>query len=201
MLGSIRGKAISFGINNVIVETGGIGYCVFVVPSILSALSSQPDDVFLWTHMITSENGMFLYGFDNKDDIELFQKLMTVNKVGAKMAMGILSYFTTSEIIEIVQNADTKKLSAVPGVGQKTAATIILTLTGKLTNIHSATSKKSSVSKVEQDIIDGLVGMGIKASIAKTAIQNVLDNGLSVENNDISELLRAALQEVKKTHN
>ena len=131
MISFVRGIAADMTENSVIVETGGIGYEIYMTGEGLSQLH-MGEEVKIHTYFQVREDAMQLYGFLKKDDLQMFKLLLGVNGVGPKAAMGVLSGITADELRFAVLSDDVKTLSKAPGIGKKTAQKLILELKDKL---------------------------------------------------------------------
>ena len=131
MISYIKGTLERRGENDIIVEAGGIGYRIFVSPATLAKLPQTGEAVQIFTYFSVKEDGMSLYGFAAREEQEMFEKLLLVNGVGPKGALGFLSVLNPSEIVMAILSDDVKTLSKAPGVGRKTAQRVILDLKDK----------------------------------------------------------------------
>ena len=119
MISYIKGTLERRGENDIIVEAGGIGYRIFVSPATLAKLPQTGEAVQIFTYFSVKEDGMSLYGFAAREEQEMFEKLLLVNGVGPKGALGFLSVLNPSEIVMAILSDDVKTLSKAPGVGRK----------------------------------------------------------------------------------
>lgn len=131
MIGYIKGELAEINENYIIIETGNIGYEIYLPVSSIPDLPPRKSTIKLYTYLHVREDALCLFGFLTKDDLEMFKLLITVNGIGPKVALGILSGITADEIRFAVLAEDTKSLSKAPGVGPKTAGKIILELKDK----------------------------------------------------------------------
>jgi len=120
------------GTTYVVVETGGIGYKIYVSAPVLTKLGAIGKDVKLYTYLNVKEDLMELYGFSSRDELELYRILITVSGVGPKAGMAILSTLTPDQFKIAVAKGDSKAIAKSPGVGAKTAGRIILELKDKI---------------------------------------------------------------------
>ncbi len=132
MIGSLKGTVACVAADNCIVETaGGVGYRVFMPAAHLAQLAVGRE-VSVRVHTAVREDAILLYGFLSNEYYELFELLLTVSGVGAKMALGILSAARPDDFYLAVRNKDSKALTALPGVGRKTAERMLLELRDKV---------------------------------------------------------------------
>lgn len=160
----------------VVVDNNGIGYNVNVSLNTLADLPQKGEKTKLYTYTHIKEDAFSLFGFLSHAEKNMFIKLIDINGVGPKMALGILSGITTTALALAVANSDVKSLSSIKGVGKKTAERIILELKEKVDIaandfvITNSTLKISS-SKEINDAIEALVALGINKNDAIRAVQ------------------------------
>jgi Holliday junction DNA helicase RuvA len=114
------------------IETSGVGYYMTVSLTTFQRLPAHNKTVKLFTHQHVREDDQRLFGFFTKSERDMFRKLITVSKIGPKVAMSILSSITEKELIAAIARSDTSRLKSVPGIGLKTAQRIVLDLKGKI---------------------------------------------------------------------
>lgn len=131
MIGFIKGELAEIKENYIILETSNIGYEIYLPLSAILELPPRKSTIKLYTYLHVKEDALSLYGFLTKDDLEMFKLLITVNGIGPKGALGILSGITADEVRFAVLAEDAKAISKAPGVGPKTASKIILELKDK----------------------------------------------------------------------
>ena len=141
MIGFIKGELAEVKENYIVLETGNIGYEISLPSSSILELPPRKSTVKLYTYLHVKEDALSLFGFLTKDDLEMFKLLITVNGIGPKGAIGILSGITADEIRFAVLAEDTKAISKAPGIGPKTAGKIILELKDKF-KLESAFEQK-----------------------------------------------------------
>lgn len=183
MIGSLRGEIIEIGANWVLLEIGGIGYRVQVASSILSLLKTGQEQ-FLYIHEQLREDAHELYGFISSEDLRLFTKLLSVSGVGPKVAMTLLSLGSAETVQRAVMSGDLDSLTALPGVGKKTAQKIILELKGQLVETEQ-------IPSVDRDVADALQGMGYTSAQVREALKQI-----PADLKDPSERIRAALRQL-----
>ena len=130
MIGYIKGNIKYKGMGYVVIEVNNIGYKVETIKSILLKGENEEVEVFIYPDL--TERGTRLFGFNNPDEIFLFEKLKSINGVGSKSALNIISSSDFKSIIDIIDTGNTSFLSSIHGVGKKTAERIILDLKGKI---------------------------------------------------------------------
>lgn len=128
----IKGVLEEAEIESVVVDVGGVGYEILVPLSTYEALPKQGDTVKLYTHFHVREDSQKLYGFLTKAEREVFRKLITISKIGPKVALNVLSGLSIKDIVYSVQTQDSSRLKAISGIGPKTAQRLVIELKGKL---------------------------------------------------------------------
>lgn len=131
MIMRLSGLVGATGADWVLIEVGGVGYRV-EVPVLISAKCSVGESVALWTHLVVREDAHTLFGFETREALECFWKLITVSGVGPKMAQKILASYSPDAIYEAIEQGNDALFVRVSGVGKKTAQKIILDLRGSL---------------------------------------------------------------------
>lgn len=132
MISYIKGTLEAVEEDMIIVETGGIGYGIRVPLSLLEELPSLGSPVTIHTYFQVREDSMTLYGFLNRQDREMFKQLISVNGIGPRGALGILSVMRPDDLRTAIVSGDAKAISRAPGIGPKTAQRLILDLKDKV---------------------------------------------------------------------
>jgi Holliday junction DNA helicase RuvA len=188
MIASVKGEIIDKDENSLVVQVGGVGLRVYVTSAVLGGYEIS-DHVQLSTHLVVREDNLSLYGFESGEGRSLFQSLITVNGVGPRLALAVLSSLSVDMIYQAVLGEQPQVFAQVPGIGSKTAQKIVLYLHDKLKPLEAA-GIISGVRDVNRELMDALVGLGYSIVEAQTAIQALpKDAPESVE-----ERLRLALQ-------
>lgn len=140
MIGYLKGKILSVKKNKILIENNGIGYEVSVKEVFANkiALFNEEIELFVYTHFYSQEFRMELYGFEEPEEKELFTVLITLPKIGPKVALAILSKFSTEDLMEIVYGNQIDRMVTVPGIGKKTAERILLELKDKLKGMEKS---------------------------------------------------------------
>ena len=184
MIGSLRGAVIEKSLTLALLEVGGIGYKIFLSPTVLSGLRNE-GETFLYIHDHIREDARDLYGFLTLSDLELFQRLINISGIGPKAAANILSL--GSEVVRnSIMKGDVTMLSSAPGVGKKTAQKIILELKGQLV-------EEASMPSGDVEIIEALQSLGYSSHDAREVIKH-----LPGHLKDVSEKVREALRYLSK---
>ncbi|MCW7076072.1 MAG: Holliday junction branch migration protein RuvA [Candidatus Syntropharchaeales archaeon] len=179
MIARIRGMIEDIEDASVVVDVGGVGYRVFVPGNIIESLSGLEGEVKLLTHLQVKDDEMILYGFLSRDELEIFQALLGVSGVGAKIALGILSSLKPDELRSAVVGGDIEKLTSIKGLGKKTASRIILELGERLV-------MRVTLPKVFEDAIEGLIALGYGRGDSEKVVKKILDErGVNITVEDI----------------
>lgn len=131
MIGYIKGKITALFERSCFIETAGIGYRVYITDMDRGALHNG-DDAKLYTYMAVREDAMELYGFQSHDAYEMFLVLLSVSKIGPRLAMSVLSVMTPEQVCIAVMNKDISSLTNISGIGKKTAERMIVELKDKV---------------------------------------------------------------------
>ena len=187
MLHYIKGKLIMRIEGGVVVETGGIGFEINVPDNSAVYLAGEGDTVTLFLNMIVREDDMSLYGFSEKEGLELFKKLITVNGVGAKAAMAILSVAPVSEVRKAIAFGDADFLTRANGIGKKSAQRIVLELKDKIGDVSGSVDIRASgdiagaSGDAKAEAISALISLGYSRAEATGAVSAVPDGNFSSE--------------------
>ena len=194
MIASVRGKLIYTDQSCAVVECAGVGYKCFVTKNTLYNLPQKGEEVMLHTYLAVREDAMDLYGFKEIEELDAFKLVTSVNGVGAKMGLALLSEFTASQLTLYVASGDYKALTAANGVGPKLAQRIVLELKDKVGSLQSGDSitikavGNAVANTNTKEAVSALVSLGYTQSEASLAVGK-LDPALSTE-----ELIKLALK-------
>ena len=156
--------------NQIVIETGGVGYEVSISVPTFSELPAHGSEVSLHIYTHVREDVIALYGFLHPAEKELFEKLMTVSGIGAKLAITILSGMAADEMVTAIRVNDVTRLTKIPGIGRKTAERMVLELRDKLPMKEIATVADSPASPLEDDVLSALVNLGYQRIAAEKAL-------------------------------
>lgn len=199
MISYIKGSLEYTAEGVIIVETGGVGYRIFVSPMTASTLPSLHSQVKIYTYMNVKEDNISLFGFNQMEDLSLFNKLLTVSGIGPKGALSLLGAMSSSQIIMAIITDDVATLSKAPGVGKKTAQRLVLDLKDKFKNeefVQSITQDTSNEADLtaagdKAEAIEALLALGYTRSEAIKAVTSVCKDGM-----DTQALLKASLKKM-----
>jgi Holliday junction DNA helicase RuvA len=182
MIARLRGKRVAAGPDGVVVDVGGVGYLVHATPSVLRL----GEELTVETYLHVREDALQLYGFATAEERLLFVHLLSVNGVGPKVALAIVSGSTPAELRKAIALEDTKRFEAIPGIGKKTAQRVVLELKEKLGALEPVRSAPDALGAR-----DALVELGYSLLDAERALDGI-DPELPVEEQIRLALRRAA---------
>lgn len=195
MIGYVRGKVTALFKDSCFLEAGGIGYRIFISDKTRQQLQ-MGEEAKLLTYMAVREDAILLYGFLGQEEHDLFLILLSVSKIGPKVAMGILSAMTPSVFVGAVKTGNVTALTKLPGIGKKTAERLLVELKDKVGAFVSEEEPIETAPEMPEN--DGITGEAIKALMAlgyeTGEIMPVLKK-LSGSYDSASELISAALRE------
>ncbi len=198
MIASVRGKLIYNDNTYAVVECMGVGYKCFVTKNTLYNLPPKNEEIMLYTYLVVREDAMDLYGFKDLEELEAFKLITSVNGVGAKIGLALLSEFTPSQITLYIASNDPKALTAASGVGLKLAQRIVLELKDKVGSLGSGdetvikTVGNATLNTNTKEAVSALVSLGYTQSEASLAVGKS-DPSLSTE-----ELIKSALKSLAR---
>lgn len=196
MIDYIKGVIEDSGEGTLTVEnSAGMGYLLNVSENTLMELAGERGEVKVYSYMAIRENDVSLYGFATKLERELFLMLITVPKIGPRIALNVLSAFSPEALVSAVVSEDVKMLTIANGIGKKAASTIVVTLHDKMEKIADSsgmqTEQPSSASSAMTDeAVMALVTLGFDNATAMKAVRKVDSEGLALED-IIAQALRS----------
>lgn len=202
MIAYIKGELADVSDNGIVVESNMTGYAISVPSSVISQLPPVGEQVKIHTYLHVREDAMLLYGFLTKDDLAIFKLLISVNGIGPKAALGVLSAISPDELRFAILSDDVKTISKAPGIGAKTAKKLILELKDKL-RIEDAfeirlkhaeeamhEGEKEVQASIQNDAVAALVALGYSNTEALKAVRQVE----ITKDTDVEDVLKAALK-------
>ncbi len=200
MIAYLRGIVAAVTETALILDVHDVGYQIFISTRDGAAMPGRGEEVMIHTYLDVKEDSMHLFGFLEKDDLEMYQLLLTVSGIGPKAALGLLSTFTADDLRFAVLADDVKTISRAPGIGGKTAKKLILELKDKLsledaferklTNAARVTAQEDSGAKSEA--VQALTALGYSASDALKAVRRAG----ATEDMDTETVLKLALKQM-----
>lgn len=200
MIAALEGRLTEKHPSRIVVDVQGVGYEVHVPLSTFYELGEPGSDVSLRIHTHVREETLALFGFASTLELQLFERLISVNGIGPRLALTALSGIEPPELVRSVQQGDVARLTGIPGVGKKTAERMVVELRDNLPNIASADTVPASLIKGEADdlrgdVISALLNLGYHRQLAEKAIKTALKGSDDLVFEDV---LRQALRELAR---
>lgn len=196
MIAHLRGKLISKEPGQAIVEAGGVGYDVVISVPTFTALPSLGAEASLHIYTQVSEDQIALFGFLEREEKRLFERLITVNGVGPKLAIKMLSGLSSDRTVQAIRSQDHAQLTRIPGVGKKLAERLVVELKDKLDDFAVAPTRATVQGAAVDDVLSALTNLGYQRPAAEKAIeQAAAKEKAAVE--DFDALFRAALKLIR----
>jgi len=184
MIASVRGRILMRAPDHVVVETGGVGYKVFVPRH----PASEREEVLLHTHQVVREDGQFLFGFETREELALFELIIGVSGVGPRAALAILSVSRPVDVAAAIAAGDAAALAKAPGVGKKTAERLIVDLRSKVGRV--AIGPVSGELSSPDEAMAALRALGYTLAEAQQALSGVPAAGIVTTEERLSSALR-----------
>jgi len=188
MIASLSGSVSYIGADSIILEVGGVGIKVFVSNPLRDRLRTG-ETTFLFTHLIVRQDALLLYGFETSEGREFFELLLSVDGIGPKSALSILSVMNPDAIRRAVFNEQSEVFTRVPGVGKKTSQKILLYLQDRIKSVEGL-EPMATMTDVDTEVLSALTSLGYSVVEAQAALQAIPRDTPS----DVEIRLRAALQ-------
>jgi Holliday junction DNA helicase RuvA len=205
MIAQLKGQIVASDLTYLVLDVIGVGYQIFASGRSLSQLGGVGAEVTVLTELVVREDSMTLYGFASEGERAAFRLLQTVQGVGAKAALSILTVLTPDELAQAILAGDKAMVARAEGIGPKLALRIVNELAQKTASlaggglqaasdgVASPDATTAAQNAVLQDALSALVNLGYSRTEAFTALQNVQKQGTD---NDISALIAAALKQM-----
>lgn len=202
MIGYIKGELVYAGTDNILLDNQGMGYEIQVPSSVLDKLPKTGSEVKIYTYLHVREDLMQLFGFLHQKDLEIFKLLITVNGIGPKGALGILSVISPDDLRFAILADDAKAIAKAPGIGAKTAAKMILELKDKMKledafeikMAHQEEELQSGeiITGIRNEAVQALIALGYSNTEALKAVRSVEIE----ENMDVEAVLKLSLKHI-----
>ena len=192
MIRSLTGTIKEIGENEIVVDVRGVGYLV-ATPTLTSNYTEE-ESVHLHTFLAVRETAMDLYGFSDKTELEMFQLLLGIPKIGPKSALQIMTQATPALLVEATEKKDGQYLHKLSGIGKKTAENIVEFLYKKLESLPkgiTTPSETQDLNQTQTDAMDALVSLGYDTATAREVIMNIAEDGATV-----NSLITKALKQI-----
>jgi len=199
MIALLTGKIAHKSPDFIILDVNGVGYRVQIPFSTYYALPAEGGAVSLQIHTCVKEDAINLYGFRTQKEKELFQLLIGVSGVGPKLANGILSNSEPSELADSLVRGDLARLSAIPGIGKKTAERLVLELKEKVKKLginqpQQEAAPAAAKKEIREDVLSALINLGYKEAVVQKALGDVR----IAEDATVESILKQALKVLLK---
>lgn len=195
MITYIVGELTYIDNNTIILEACGVGYEITVPESVIPSLPVIGSSIKIYTYQNVKEDALDLYGFLTMDDLKIFKQLITVNGIGPKGALSILSVISPDELRLAVISDDVKKIQSAPGIGSKTAQKLIIELKDKLKIedvVYDLHDEKDIVKSVRDEAVSALISLGYSNSESVSAVSTLV----ITENMTSEDILKQALKKL-----
>lgn len=195
MITYIVGELTYIDNNTIILEACGVGYEITVPESAIPSLPGIGSSIKIYTYQNVKEDALDLYGFLTMDDLKIFKQLITVNGIGPKGALSILSVISPDELRLAVISDDVKKIQSAPGIGSKTAQKLIIELKDKLKIedvVYDLHDEKDIVKSVRDEAVSALISLGYSNSESVSAVSTLV----ITENMTSEDILKQALKKL-----
>lgn len=198
MIAQLSGKIVSIGLDQAVIEVGGVGYLFFTTANTLATFQLE-QSVTIYTHLVVKEDSLTLYGFESAQTVKVFSTLIGVSGVGPKTALAALSVFSTDQLRSVFANRDEAALIKIPGVGKKSAQRLLIEVGEKLGLPTEPVDlgKPTSLDQKSKEVVQALEQLGWKTKMAETAVSEAYAEHPQTS---VPELLRSALQRLGKAH-
>jgi Holliday junction DNA helicase RuvA len=202
VIAHLRGTIHEKHPNRIVVDVNGVGYDVFVPLSTFYGLGDLGSGIALRVHTHVREDALVLYGFATLVEQELFQRLISVSGIGPKVALAVLSGIEPQDLVSAIERGDVARLTAIPGVGKKTAERIVLELKDRLPRAQvlapAARDAAPQRTALRDDVVSALVNLEYHRPLAEKAADAAMNALGSSPDADLERVLRQALREIAK---
>ncbi len=193
MIARLTGKLAVKNPDDVLLDVGGVGYQVFIPLSTFYELPERGDVLTLQIYTAMRENALELYGFLTMKEKELFKLLLSVSKIGPKLAQNILSGISSEDLTTAIITGNILKLNSITGIGKKTAERMILELKDKIPKAQVADQETTALpGELLDDVLSALFNLGYKRTAAERAAKRALNEAGRDAN--IEDIIRLSLK-------
>lgn len=208
MIASVRGTVVALGLDQVVIETGGVGIALPCPPRVLADLKVG-SQAHLFTSLVVREDSLTLYGFTTDEERDLFDTLLGVSGIGPRLALAMLAVLTPDEVRSAVSTEDVATLTRVPGIGRKGAQRLVLELRDRLTAPMASTMGATDTTRAPaaapwaEQVSAALVSLGWGSREANAALDAIAPQASEMVEAtgtvDVAALLRAALRSLDRS--
>ncbi len=197
MIGFLTGKIASLSPTRLLIDVNGVGYIVNISINTYEKLHAQTGIVSVFTHLNVKQDGMDLFGFHSQSEKDMFELLISINGIGPKLALGILSGIQTDELKDAIHFGNLNRIKAIPGIGKKTAERLVLELKDKISQVVDDTTISSSSGSfaIKNDAITALSTLGYAPKFAEKYVKQILDDNPNIQ---LENLIKSALALLNK---
>ena len=194
MIGRIKGRILEKNENSMVVDVNGVGFEIYTSSRSLSNIADD-GEVNLFIHTLVREDAIKLYGFVNREEKEIFEKVISISNIGPKIAIAILSKFDPQDFIKLVEKQEFEIIARVPGVGEKTAKRLIMELKDKfdIAAIYNSKFRPNDADKqIFLDAKNALLGLGFSAREIELIFGSYMEKNR--DNINIEDIIKFALK-------
>lgn len=199
MIAHLRGRLFAKSPSQAIIECGGVGYDVAISVTTYTALPEEGREVELFINTQVREDAIALFGFTDREEKRLFERLITVSGIGPTLAIKVLSGINAPLLVASIKSHDHATLTKIPGIGKKTAERIVVELKDKLDDLAGAATAIDAgfhPGPAGDDVLSAMVNLGYQRNAAQKAIQTVIEQESALRT-DFEALFRAALGAIR----
>jgi holliday junction DNA helicase RuvA len=200
MIGFLRGRVLDKQPNLIIVDVQGVGYHVHVPLSTYYDVGEEGSEIGLRIHTHVREEALQLYGFLTSLEQQVFERLLGISGIGPKLAIAVLSGIESRDLVAAVQRGDIARLTAIPGIGRKTAERMVLELRDRLAQLAvpagaGVVSAVSAADRLRDDLLSALQNLGYHRPLAERAVDATRS---AAPDAGLEQALKAALRELMR---
>ena len=194
MIEFIIGNIVDIKEDFIIIQNNNMGYKVFSSSNSLKNLEIGKREQMIYTQLHVREDGLFLFGFITEEEMEMFNLLLRVSKIGPKIAIGVLSALTPNQLKLAIINKDIPTLCKAPGIGKKTAERIILELKDRIDiSVELEIENINIVNNGYNEAVEALISLGYSRFEVERSLRN-----LDMENIEVEDIIRKSLKQLSK---
>ena len=197
MIAHLRGRLLDKQPNRLIVDVQGVGYEVQVPLSTFYDIGESGADIALRVHTHVREDTLALFGFLTNLELQIFERLIAINGIGPKLALAVLSGIEPQELVTAIRRGDVARLTAIPGIGKKTAERMVLELKDRFPEslVPGLTPEGVTGDELRHDVLSALLNLGYHRPLAERAVDSVVKNGGEM---NFERTLKHVLRELAK---